>query len=265
MGLEGDWEPENPLGVHLPLHEGVWPDFAWELAESRKSTDPIKGGLYAWAVYGVLCVVNFAFYSDRFYYVYTQSKYATAHLAFKSWWGILTYGRNISKVGLWGLLGLFWVLTFIPVHAMAELFGWLATIVMVAESVVAVLYIIAGVLALWMDGPMVYQTQLRLHNYWDKAVYGFGNYSDYDAGRNEPVDFSFTDFNLTLGTMGAAMTAYPMLQAGIAEARAHAEKEAEKAKKAEPKKKEAAEKKEEEVAEEEEGEAATDPADVTDE
>merc|ERR1711957_771850 len=48
-------------------------------------------------VYGVLIVTHWSYYSDRFYYEYTMSEYGRLHLTFRTWYGVATYIRDLTK------------------------------------------------------------------------------------------------------------------------------------------------------------------------
>jgi len=128
MAEEASWIPANPIGIDLPFGHEMFPEVDWGMGGmkdtlSLKEQEPIEVGLYAWVVYGVLIVVHWSYYSDRFYYEYTMSKYGSFHLAFRTWYGIATYFRDLTKAFSWGIVGFFWALSLIP---SAFTFMWFA-------------------------------------------------------------------------------------------------------------------------------------------
>ena len=110
--------PENPLGISLPPNF-FYPEVDWDKSGSTvgdllTSADPVQAALYAWVIYGVLIVANWSYYSDRYYYFYTMDKHGTAHLAWRTWYGVATWIRDITKCASWGITGLFWAFSLMP-------------------------------------------------------------------------------------------------------------------------------------------------------
>lgn len=214
----GNWEPENPLGLSLPI-SGPWPEPDFELIkrtadQKLADVDPIKAGLYAWGVYGVLVVANWAYYSDRFYSDYTLSKYGGSHLAFRTWWGMATLLRNFTKMAMWGTAGLFWVLSMIPIPFLTQLFAWVTTGLIIIESVRVLVQVVMGLFSFFADS---WDAEYRYHNYWATDVYGFGLFKDHATGRDSQPDYFVLDFVLEATGILLQYAAYPMLQLGVSE------------------------------------------------
>jgi len=78
------------------------------------ASDPLRLGLYAWVIYGVLIVTNWSYYSNRFYYTYTMSEYRWFHAAWRTRYGFGTFIRDTLKTLGWGIVGFFWAISLIP-------------------------------------------------------------------------------------------------------------------------------------------------------
>jgi hypothetical protein len=61
---------------------------------------------YSAGAYGLIFAMNFLYYSDIWYWRYTQSMYGKSGLAFKTLYGSITYVRMILETFIWlcGLL-----------------------------------------------------------------------------------------------------------------------------------------------------------------
>ena len=120
MVLNAVWTPANPIGLKLPMNlYAFWPKNDWAMAgialpDTLTEAEPIKAGLYAWVIYGALIVVHWSYYSDRWYYEYTMSKYGSVHLTTRTWYGTAILLRDLSKVTSWGITGLFWAVSLLP-------------------------------------------------------------------------------------------------------------------------------------------------------
>jgi hypothetical protein len=87
MVVPQDWIPDNNLGAGGSLPIGaVWPSVDMDRGGHRSDgalsevDDVVNAGLHAWVAYGAMAVAHWAYYSDRFYYTYTNSEFHTAGL-----------------------------------------------------------------------------------------------------------------------------------------------------------------------------------------
>lgn len=127
MVLPVDWTPENPLGISIPLGGVGYPSVDFEMGgifpkDLLQDAEAINVGLYAWIVYGVLTVAHWSYYADRYYYYYTVNNHFNVHLAWRTWFGLSTWLRDVLKVITWGVTGCFWVLTLYPEGIFLEYF-----------------------------------------------------------------------------------------------------------------------------------------------
>lgn len=231
-----DYEPKNPLNIDLPL-EGTWPGTDWNLAKTAKDetladVDPIRAGIYAWGIYGVLCVTNYLYYGDRFYYYYTVSPFsAGASYSFRSIWGVLSWVRDFSLWLTWSFTALSWALSAFGNMYLIKIFSYMTTILVNWTMFRVVMQVLVGVAGVWIDN---YSHDLNVYNYWDEKVWGFANrqvpgeafddetskayYNMTDSrNRDMPEDFAFIDFLLEGVNIAIQLVAYPMLQLGVSE------------------------------------------------
>lgn len=100
----GDYEPKNPLNVELPL-DSAWPPQDFDLAKGHgddtiADLDPIRAGLYAWAIYGVMITVNNLYYSDQYYYWVTM-RGGWSRGSFRTWWNVVVWLRMFTLCYGW--------------------------------------------------------------------------------------------------------------------------------------------------------------------
>ena len=172
--------PENPLGMSpsLAIDEMMKSNEPnWEgLKGEDGKMDPLKAGMYAWAIYGVIAIVNSSYYLDRFYNDYSMSNYGRTHFAFRTWHGTGTYLRNFSKMVMWGTAGLSWVLTFLPMPFFSMIFGYVVTGLIMVESLRVMLQVLMSVFAFFAD---YWDHEYFYLQYYGMDVAGFGAFSDW--------------------------------------------------------------------------------------
>ena len=176
MAEDASWIPENPIGIHLPFGHEMFPSVDWGMggmddALSIYGQEPIKLGLYAWVVYGVLIVVHWSYYSDRFYYEYTMSEYGSLHAALRTWYGIATYIRDLTKAFSWGIVGFFWVVSLIPSGLTFTWFAASVTYLLMIETFVVFL---ESMMKFWAMFAGSDQWEI---NHMNHSVYSTLNYS----------------------------------------------------------------------------------------
>lgn len=183
-----------------------------------------------------MCMVNSWYYGDRYYWNYIMSDYADTHFAFRSWWGFVTWFRQFTSALFWGLGGVAWVLSMLPIQALRLMFAQTAGVILGLTLLRAVLQVLLQFGAFFWD---TYDGQLSLFNYWKSDyVWGFGYFKDELDTRAWADDYAWIDFYLEAANIGVQMVAYPMLQLGVTEGHRKwkklEEKEAAMAAKADP-------------------------------
>lgn len=201
--------------------------------------DPIRAGIYAWGIYGVLCFTNYIYYGDRFYWNYTTSPWsANASFGFRSIWGFASWFRDFTLWAGWSATALLWALSaFGNVH-LIKMFAYVSTFLINMTMFRVVAQVVLHVAGLLMD---TYSHDLNVFNYWDSKVWGFSNkavpasgrvykntttnmyeqqaYYSMSGTRNRdmPSDYAWIDFLLEGVNIAIQLVAYPMLQLGISE------------------------------------------------
>jgi len=156
-----NWIPANPIGISLPFGRGNnfgYPkiDFAESFssllpAHPLNEADPIKAGVYAWVIYGVLIVAHWSYYSNRYYYEYTMSEFGWMHAAWRSWYGLATFVRDFGKCFGWGIAGVFWAFSMIPIGTTFIYFTHAVTYLLMLETALIFFGILVKVAAFFND------------------------------------------------------------------------------------------------------------------
>jgi hypothetical protein len=99
-----------------------------------------------------MIIANFNYYQDVYHTRYKRSIFHSPEMvAFKTIYGFSTWLRSVWKFALWGVTGLFWVLTFIPLRVFKELFAYIILGMMAAELVRIVAIILVDCAAILGD------------------------------------------------------------------------------------------------------------------
>lgn len=175
VGLLGtDWLPENPLGIGMPM--GLpYPKPNFELGgifgkDFLSQAEEIKAGLYGWIVYGALIGVHWSYFADRYYFSYTVSP-LNMNLAFRTWNGVATWVRDITKTVSWGVTGFFWVCSaVIPSGTTFEFFAVISTYLLMVETFNLFFLVLMRLMSFFMFAD---QYENDYHNYlkYDRRNY----------------------------------------------------------------------------------------------
>ena len=157
----------------------------------------VDAGSFAWFSYGMMCMTNVIYYTDKFYWTF-MIRDDVKVLAFRTWWGVSEFSRVIGNYALWTIALLFWALTFIPVPAMHELFSGVATFVLWGNVIRLFGILIVKCIAFILDN---YATEYKYYPY--KIEWG-----------GETTSASI-DFSLELSTFIGQLIAYPLLQHSV--------------------------------------------------
>jgi len=121
---------------------------------------------FAWGVYGILFTMNFLFYSDLMYDRYTMSKYgADTGLAFRTWFGAVTWIRNMISTAVYGLGIFIWGLCFTEIGFMIDIFNYFIYFLNFIEATKYALMVVFWCLSLILD-PTIYATEYDLYPYF---------------------------------------------------------------------------------------------------
>lgn len=219
--VETNWIPENPIGIKLPFAHALFPDVDWSMGGfkeefSMSKHEPIKLGLYAWVVYGVLIVCHWSYYSDRFYYEYTMSEYGSMHLTFRTWYGVATYIRDLTKAFSWGAAGFFWAISLVPSGLTFMWFANAVTYLLMIETFVVFLEAMMKVFATFAYSDQ-YEIGHQNHTPYSKLNYAIGQFTTWNTSRNLGEDLAWTDLVLQALSLTLQFIAYPMVQYGAQE------------------------------------------------
>jgi hypothetical protein len=157
----------------------------------------VDAGSFAWFSYGMLCMTNVIYYTDKFYWYFIIRDDVNI-LAFRTWWGVSEFSRVVGNYALWSIALLFWGLTFIPAPEMHQLFAAIATFVLWFDMIRLFGILILKCLAFVMDD---YSKQYKYYPY--KIEWG-----------GETTSLSI-DFSLELSTFIGQLIAYPLLQHSV--------------------------------------------------
>jgi len=215
MVEHANWIPENPIGIHLPFGHEMFPEVDWSLGGMKETLslaahEPISLGLYAWVVYGVLIVTHWSYYSDRFYYEYTMSEYGSLHLTFRTWYGVATYIRDLTKAFSWGLTGFFWAISLIPSALTFTWFSHAVTYLLMIETFVIFLEAVMKIVASFAYSDQ-YEIGHQNHTPYSTLTYAIGQFTTWETGRDLASDMSWTDLALQTMSLTLQFIAYPMV------------------------------------------------------
>ena len=157
----------------------------------------VDASSFAWFSYGMLCMTNVIYYTDKFYWYFIIRDDVNI-LAFRTWWGVSEFSRVVGNYALWSIGLLFWGLTFIPVPEMHALFAGIATLILWFDMIRLFGILILKSLAFIMDD---YSKQYKYYPY--KIQWG-----------GETTSLSI-DFSLELSTFIGQLIAYPLLQHSV--------------------------------------------------
>ena len=76
---------------------------------------------------------------------------ASSGLAFKTFWGAGTFIRTVSKIGLWGLAGLFWGLVFFEADWPLVIFHYITITIFIVEICTLFAHFINNIISMFMD------------------------------------------------------------------------------------------------------------------
>ena len=117
-----------------------------------KEGDYRLAGYFGWVLYGILIFTNFVYYSDAHYDRYIMSNYAsTSKLALKTWWGAGTFTRSISKIGIWGVAGLFWGMSMIQNDWTLVLFWYITVFILITEILTLASHFVLNIISMFID------------------------------------------------------------------------------------------------------------------
>jgi len=109
--------------------------------------DEVKSGLYGWIIYGLLIFVHWSYYADHYYWNYTQDKYGMLHLTWRTWYGVGTWLHDFTKTAAWGLMGLSWCFSLIPVTNSFQYFAELTTYMLMIETLISFVHVTMTVIS----------------------------------------------------------------------------------------------------------------------
>ena len=157
----------------------------------------VDAGSFAWFSYGMLCMTNVIYYTDKFYW-YFIIRDDTNILAFRTWWGVSEFTRVVGNYALWSIGLLFWAGTFIPIPEMHMIFAAVATMILWMNMIRLFGILILKCLSFILDN---YSTEYKYYPY--KIEWG-----------GETTALSI-DFSLELSTFIGQLLAYPLLQHSV--------------------------------------------------
>ena len=103
-----------------------------------------------------------------------NNKHHSLHLAFRTWYGTITFLRAVTKVIAWGITGFFWVLTILPMQQTLQWFSYVTTYLLIYESMFMFINVVWQFVANFVpsDAPK-FRTQgnaLVRYDFWELLV-----------------------------------------------------------------------------------------------
>lgn len=203
--VDADFVPDNPLGIELAEFPfpGIEFDFAGiEGSEKLTEMDPIKAPLYAWCAYGALAVIHASYYSENFYWQYIVDKHASAHMAFRTWYGVATWLRDFTKMLSWSLLLIAWAASVIPYPIFLQYFAKATTYILMIETFTIFLKVMLMAISFVAESDQ-YQNDHQHYDLFDKNFYKFGEFTTFIDDLDLPGDMGWTDGALQLMSVTA--------------------------------------------------------------
>ena len=157
----------------------------------------VDAGSFAWFSYGMMCMTNLIYYTDKFYWDFIIRD-DVGIKAFRTWWGVSEFIRVLGNFSIWTVGLIFWGMTFIPMPVMHVIFSYIATGIMWANIIR-----LAGILIVKCIAFMADSYKLEYKYYPYKIEWGGSTAS------------ASIDFSLELSTFIGQLIAYPLLQHSI--------------------------------------------------
>jgi len=175
--IAADWIPENPLGVKFPIGNIYpLPDFGLFGGRDEDGTlaesETVKAGLYGWIVYGVLIFAHWSYFADRYYWEYSMSN-QNLHLAWRTWYGLGVWLRDFTKTVTWGVAGLAWCISLIPVPITFIYFAQIATYLLMTETFIVFIGALIKILSSFA-GSDLWENDHMNYTPWSKLNHAFG-------------------------------------------------------------------------------------------
>ena len=184
-------------------------DFATDVVENehiREHNETSLAGYYGWYLYGFLVIANFSYYADLYHTKYKKSIYhSPTGVAFKTIYGLGTWLRSVWKLTVWGITGIFWVLTFIPLRVFKQIFYYIVFGVMGAELVRIIGIIIIDCAALIGDD---YSVNHELKSDQMSKIIARGDLME--VSEEKETDYSWIDYLIEMSTISQMSIAFPL-------------------------------------------------------
>ena len=204
MVVPADWIPGNELddAIGLPM-AGKWPgiDFSRggfvDDGYLHDTDDLVKAGLHSWTIYGVLAFTHWLYYSDRYYFTYTMTEFGSEGMAlqWRTWNGIAWWIRNLTKTVSWGITGLAWCISLIPLDATYDMFVATTTYLLMVEMFVIFLDCILLFVSFFAYSDS-YEAQHQYYTAFSRLVYNHGTTTNWENDRRDQESFAWEDFAL---------------------------------------------------------------------
>ena len=124
--------------------------------------------------------------------------------------------RNFSKCVSWGITGVFWAFSLIPSPTTLQYFAQATSYLLMVETffifTTAVMMFIS-----FFTFADAYDVAYQHSRPYSRITYSLAQAWNWSNGRDVPVDFALTDFEMQISAIGLQFVAYPILQLGANE------------------------------------------------
>lgn len=164
-----------------------------------------KIGEFAWGMYGLLILSNFAYYGDYYYQSYVMTPYQS-NLAFRTIYGTANFIRVAVSLFGWLLAGFFWLATFTDHPSTYVFFSYIAMGLCIIEFARVLLVVIMEAIGLIVDK---FDNEYGLHDYFQKTN-GMGHVTNVGDKHIQ----LWLDYDLEMAAISVQFMAFPLFQYG---------------------------------------------------